>query len=218
MFFESASDIPKIAKRTHAAVFVMPDSIPINIKNAVSLQPEEKTVITIEQIRKLLPRLAAKQVSDLFIIIRPAEALNAEAASAMLKSLEEPGDKVHFILVTSMPSLILPTILSRTALYILKTPANKEITASPKTKELAKKLLVAKGADLVKVAEEITKKKDGVRNYTLEVLEVAIEMLYQTYFITKKAVFIKKLPRFLAAYDAVAQNGHVKLQIVSNLC
>lgn len=218
MFFESASDIPKIAKKTHAAVFVIPDDIPINIKSAVSLQPEEKTVITIEQIRKLLPRLAAKQVSDLFIIIRPAEALNAEAASALLKSLEEPGDKVHFVLVTSMPSLILPTILSRTALYILKTPANKEITASPKTKELAKKLLVAKGADLVKVAEEITKKKDGVRNYTLEVLEVAIEMLYQTYFITKKTVFIKKLPRFLAAYDAVAQNGHVKLQIVSNLC
>ena len=196
----------------------MPDSVPLNIKNTIVLQPEEKTVITIEQIRKLLPRLAAKQVADLFIIIRPAEALNAEAASALLKNLEEPGDKVHFILVTSMPSLILPTILSRTALYILKTPANNEITASPKTKELAKKLLVAKGADLVKVAEEITKKKDGVRNYTLEVLEVAIEMLYQTYFITKKTVFIKKLPRFLAAYDAVAQNGHVKLQIVSNLC
>lgn len=218
MFFESSTDIPKIAKQCNTAIFVVPDNIPVEIKNAIVLQPETKTVITIEQVRKLLPRLATKQTSDLFIIIRPAEALNAEAANALLKSLEEPGDRVHFVLITSMPSLILPTILSRAALYFLRTPESAAITASAKTKELAKKLLVAKGADLVTVAEEIAKKKDGVRAYALEVLGTAIEMLYQTYFITGKPVFMKKIPQFLAAYEAIAQNGHVKLQIVSNLC
>lgn len=218
MFFESATDIPKIAKQCNTAIFVMPNNIPVEIKNAIILEPEAKTVITIEQVRKLLPRLTAKQISDLFIVIRPAEALNAEAANALLKSLEEPGDKVHFVLITNMPSLILPTVLSRAAIYLLRVPENAGITADAKIKELAKKLLVAKGADLVSVAEAIAKKKDGVRSYALEVLGVAIEMLYKTYFITGKSIFIKKIPKFLAAYDAITQNGHVKLQIVSNLC
>ena len=57
-----------------------------------------------------------------------------------------------------------------------------------------------------------------MRAYALEVLGVAIEMLYKTYFLTSKDVFIKKLPQFLAAYEGISRNGHVKLQIVSNLC
>ena len=218
MFFESVSEIPEIAGRCGTAIFVVPNDVPVEIKNAVVLQPEEKSVITIEQVRKLLPRLNAKQVADLFVVIRPAETLNAEASNALLKSLEEPGDKVHFVLVTSMPSMILPTILSRAAIYFLRVPASDEIKADVKVKELAKKLLVAKGAELVAVAEEITKKKDGVRNYALEILSVAIEMLYKTYYITGKEVFMRKIPKFLAAYEGVARNGHVKLQIVSNLC
>ena len=68
------------------------------------------------------------------------------------------------------------------------------------------------------LAEEIGKKKDGVRAYALEILGAAIEMLYKSYFITGKEIFIKKLPKFLAAYEGISRNGHVKLQIVSNLC
>ena len=220
MFFEDAKEILKIAGRCGTAIFVVPDSgvIDLKAKNVIFLQPEEKTVITIEQVRKILPKLAAKQVEDLFIVIRPAEALNAEAANALLKSLEEPGDRVHFVLLSKAPSMILPTILSRAAIYFLKTLDDGKIVADAKVKELAKKLLVAKGADLVAVAEEITKKKDGVRAHALEVLSVAIEMLYKTYFITGKEIFIKKIPKFLAAYEGISQNGHIKLQIVSNLC
>ena len=75
-----------------------------------------------------------------------------------------------------------------------------------------------RAAELVGLAVEITKEEDGVRTYALEVLVVAIEMLYKTYFITGKEIFIKKLPKFLAAYEGISRNGHVKLQIVSNLC
>ena len=79
-------------------------------------------------------------------------------------------------------------------------------------------MLVAKGSDLVALAEEVTKKKDGARADALEVLRVAIEMLYKTYFLTEKQVFVQKIPKYLAAYDGISQNGHIKLQIVSNLC
>ena len=65
--------------------------------------------------------------------------------------------------------------------------------------------------------QSIAKKKTGSRTNALEVIGTAIEMLYKTYLITSKDIFLKKLPKFLAAYDAVNKNGHIKLQIVANL-
>ena len=47
---------------------------------------------------------------------------------------------------------------------------------------------------------------------------VAIEILYKSYFLTSKDIFVNKIPKFLAAYDGVSKNGHVKLQILANLC
>ena len=218
MFFDNIGDISKIASQCGTSVFVVPKSQTIEIKNAILLQPEEKSVITIEQVRDLISKLNVKQYSDQFIIIRPAELLQLEAANALLKSLEEPKDKVHFILVTDVPSQVLPTILSRSSIYIFRNKDWNKIDADDKIKDLAKRLMVARGADLVDIAEEIAKKKDGIRNYAMEILRVAIEMMYKTYFLTNKKVFIEKLPKFLRAYEGIARNGNVKLQIVANLC
>jgi DNA polymerase III delta prime subunit len=220
MFFDSVSEILEIAQKCGTVVFVVPKDSEVAIKNALVLKPEEKQNITIDQVRNLLPKLGAKQQKDIFVIIRPAELLQAEAANALLKKLEEPNDKVHFLLITDEISQILPTILSRSAIYILKNPLDLKagICADEKVKNLAKKLMVAKGAELIDLAEKIAKKKDGVRGYALEILGVAIEMLYKTYLITGKEAFLKKLPKFLQAYESIAKNGHIKLQIVANLC
>lgn len=220
MFFESVEEIVPIASKTGAAVFVVPKNVEIRIKDALTLQPEEKSVITIEQTRNLISKITTKQTKDIFVLIRPADKMNDEAANAFLKSLEEPQDKVHFVLVTDKPSKMLPTILSRAGIYFLKNnwSASGGIIADEKCKILAKKLLVAKSAELVDLVEEITKKKDGVRIFAMDVLGTAIEMLYKSYFLTEKEVFLKKIPKFLAAYEGVSRNGHVKLQIVSNLC
>ena len=135
-------------------------------------------------------------------------------------NLEEPGEKVQFVLITDSPSQILSTVLSRASLYFLRDirAVDGPISASDKVKALAKKLMVARDGELVELAEEISRKKEGVRSYALEVIGVAIEMLYKTYFLTGKDVFLSKLPKFLAAYEAISRNGHVKLQIVANLC
>lgn len=220
MFFEQASEIAEIAKKTGTAVFVVPKDTPVKIKNAIVLQPEEKSVITIEQVREVTQRISVRQVGDVFVVIRPADVMSEAAANAFLKNLEEPGNNVHFVLITDSPSKLLPTILSRAAVYFLREHRviDGGINADEKVKDLAKRLMAAKPADLVSLAEEITKKKDGVRAYALEVLGVAIEMLYKTYFLTGKDVFVKKLPQFLAAYEGISRNGHIKLQIVSNLC
>jgi DNA polymerase III delta prime subunit len=220
MFFGQASEIAEIARKVGTSVFVVPKEVPVEIKNAIILQPEDKSVITIEQVRNVISQISTRQTSDVFVVIRPAEAMGEAAANAFLKSLEEPRERVHFMLITDSPSQILPTILSRAAVYFLRDeqPLNSGIKADEKVKNLAKRLMVAKPAELVDLAEEIGKKKDGVRAYALEVLGAAIEMLYKSYFITGKEVFVQKLPKFLAAYEGISKNGHVKLQIVSNLC
>lgn len=217
MFFDDVSQVREIASKCGTAIFVLPDEVSIEIPGALVLQPEEKTVITIEQVRQVMGRLELKQNKDLFVIIRPAEKMQPEAANAFLKSLEEPGEYVHFVLVTSRPSMLLPTILSRAALYYLKVQDDGAIHADEKVKDLAKRLIAAKPAELVSLAEEIAKKKEGVRGYALEVVGTAIEMLYKSYYITGKDIFVKKLPKFLTLYEHLSQNGHIKLQIVTSL-
>ena len=170
--------------------------------------------------REVITRLNLRQLKDQYIIIRPAEALGDEAANAFLKNLEEPQENVHFILITDEPSRLLPTVLSRSVVYFLRKslgPDNESI-ADNNVKALAKRLLVAKPADLPVLADEIVKKKDGVRAYALLVLATAIEMLYKSYFITGKDVFVKKLPQFLTAYENIDKNGHIKLHLVADLC
>ena len=180
MFFEDVSQVQEIAGKCGTAVFVVPDEFQVEIPQALVLQPEEKTVITIEQVREMMTRLELKQTKDVYVVIRPAEKLQLEAANAFLKSLEEPGDKVHYVLITSKPSMLLSTILSRASLYYLRVQDDGSIHADDKVKDLAKRLMVARPADLPSLADEIAKKKDGTRAYALEVVGTVIEMLYKS--------------------------------------
>ncbi len=218
MFFNNVNQINEIASRSGTTIFVIPKSFSIKIKNSIVVEPNEKSVITIEQVRDVIAKLSVKQIIDTYVVIRPAELLNEEAANALLKSLEEPGEKVHFVLITDSPSALLPTILSRASIYLLRVIPQINIDADEKKRELAKRLMIAKGTEILEVVDEISRKKDGVRKYALEIIGLAIEMLYKSYFITGKMGFLAKLPRFLNLYDCIAKNGHIKLQIVANLC
>ena len=219
MFFDSAEQIKEIASRTGCAIFVAPKDVPVEISGAILLQPEEKSIITIEQVRNVISRLSVKQFNDVFVLVRPADLLGEDAANAFLKNLEEPKEKVHFVLITDSPSRLLPTILSRAEIYFLrqKYAVDGDLTADAKMRDLAKRLIVAKPAELVKIADEMTKKKDGVRAYVLSVLGTTIEMLFKSYFKTEKSVFVEKIPKFLACYDAIERNGHIKLHLVADL-
>lgn len=47
------------------------------------------------------------------VLVHPAEAMNPNAANALLKALEEPQSGAHFLLVSHRPARLLPTIRSR---------------------------------------------------------------------------------------------------------
>lgn len=63
----------------------------------------------IEHVATLAPFEADRRI----IIIDPADALTADAADAFLKTLEEPPDRVHFILLTAQEAQLSETIRSR---------------------------------------------------------------------------------------------------------
>lgn len=221
MYFDDIAKIPEIASKTGCAVFVLPKNQlgSVKIKNAFTIEPEEKATITVENVRKITALLSSKQRKDQYIIIKPADALNASSSNALLKNLEEPGENYHFVLVTANPSQLLPTILSRALVYFLDTKAtlDDDIIASDEVKNLAREYIMATPKDLVNLAEILTKKKDNARGFALEVLGVTIEMLYKSYFKTKNQVFMKKIPKFLQTYSNIEKNGHLKLHLVADL-
>jgi len=71
--------------------------------------------IKIDQIRKMQEGLVYKPVDGRkkIVIIDPAEKMNAAAANALLKTLEEPPPYVMLILVCSNSGMLLPTLRSR---------------------------------------------------------------------------------------------------------
>lgn len=76
----------------------------------------------IDQIRELIENLKyapAKGKTKVYIIDE-AHMLTKEAANALLKSLEEPPSHVYFILATTEPNKLPPTILSRCQRYDFK--------------------------------------------------------------------------------------------------
>lgn len=82
----------------------------------LSLLERDGANIKIAQVRDALKPLRFEPVLGRakVLIVDDADALREEAANALLKTLEEPPSRTHFILVSSKPQLLLGTIRSRT--------------------------------------------------------------------------------------------------------
>jgi len=77
----------------------------------------ELAEISVDQVRKVVLAHAAYGPHEgraRVIIVRRAEELSISAANALLKTLEEPRQGTHFILLTARPDKLLDTIRSRT--------------------------------------------------------------------------------------------------------
>ena len=77
----------------------------------------ESQDISIDQVRTLVLARAAfgpHEGRAKVFIVRRAEELGTSGANALLKTLEEPGPKTHFILLSAQPADLLPTVRSRT--------------------------------------------------------------------------------------------------------
>jgi DNA polymerase III subunit delta' len=102
--------------------------------------------ISIDQVRTLVLARAAFPPSEgraKVFIVRRAEELSVPAANALLKTLEEPGANTYFVLLSSAPDTLLPTIRSRA----------QRVRFGSLPDDVVADLLTAQGVDAVKAAE-----------------------------------------------------------------
>jgi DNA polymerase-3 subunit delta' len=87
--------------------------------------------ITIDQIRGLstFVNLSSHSGGYRVVVVHPAEAMNNNSANALLKTLEEPTDKLLFILVSNKVQQLLPTILSRCLSIAVPMPSVETSTS-----------------------------------------------------------------------------------------
>ncbi len=108
----------KIAKGVHPDVLVLAEERVM--AKAGAWEPKggrsPSKDIVVDQVRDLVDRrLSLKRFEGRhrFVVIDPADAMNAQAQNALLKTLEEPPEGTTLVLVAASPDVLLPTIRSR---------------------------------------------------------------------------------------------------------
>ncbi|MEM7696478.1 MAG: DNA polymerase III subunit delta' [Pseudomonadota bacterium] len=91
-----------------------------------------KTELTVDTVRAIVPFLGATTPGGGWrvVILDALDDMNANAANAILKALEEPPARTVFLMVAHAPGRILPTIRSRAALVALKPLQGADIAAA----------------------------------------------------------------------------------------
>lgn len=94
---------------------VEPEALADNGEEGESKSKKPSRQILIEQVRELagLVNLSTHRNGMRVILIHPAEAMNVNAANALLKTLEEPPPHTLIILVSHHAQSLLPTVRSR---------------------------------------------------------------------------------------------------------
>lgn len=120
---------------------------------------EQGKAILIDQVRDIVDfsHHTANQGGYRTVVIAPADRMNWNAQNAVLKTLEEPGQKTLLILVAEQLSQLLPTVVSRCQQRILPVPDFAEGLAwlesqNVKGEEAKGLFLSARGAPLQALA------------------------------------------------------------------
>ncbi len=94
-------------------------------------EKKKKRDISVAQVRALRDfiNISAHRNGAKVVLIQPAEAMNVNAANALLKSLEEPPPATFFLLVTDRPHLLPATIRSRCQQLALNPPTAQQAAA-----------------------------------------------------------------------------------------
>ena len=92
---------------------------------------KKKRDISIAQVRSLAEfiNISSHRNGAKVVVIQPAEAMNVNAANALLKSLEEPPPYTFFLLVSDRPHVLPATIRSRCQQVALRPPSAIEAAA-----------------------------------------------------------------------------------------
>jgi len=115
---------PEILARQRVSVEAEDEPAP-----AAAKPQKASSEIKVDQVRELdgFLNLHSHRGGRRVVLVHPAEAMNANAANALLKGLEEPQADAHFILVSHRPARLLPTIRSRCVALPVALPKPEDV-------------------------------------------------------------------------------------------
>ncbi|HYF60790.1 MAG TPA: AAA family ATPase [Burkholderiaceae bacterium] len=123
---ESPAQDGRACGRCDACGWIAADSHPDLRRLGLRVDDDGKVdkEIKVEQARALGDFLVvgAHRGGRRVVVVDPADAMNAVTANAMLKTLEEPGDGLLFVLASARPDAIPATIRSRCQVRVLEGP------------------------------------------------------------------------------------------------
>jgi len=110
-------------------------------QSSLRIMAPDGASVKIQQIRELMEHTATRDLaaSRIIAVVEKADRLTAEAANALLKTLEEPPSYLAFCLLSARPSLLLPTILSRC--QVIRLPGEGLSAPSPGAEKRGMELL-----------------------------------------------------------------------------
>jgi DNA polymerase-3 subunit delta' len=107
---------------THPDLLVIEPLPPSHIIRLAAVTGGDES-LSIQQLFRTPPLSGRNKVA----IVSSAERMNADAANAFLKTLEEPPTKAKVILTSASPGALLPTILSRCMACACELPSREEL-------------------------------------------------------------------------------------------
>ncbi|MBI2322201.1 MAG: DNA polymerase III subunit delta' [Chloroflexi bacterium] len=119
----------QIERRNHPDLMLIEAGRSLGEQDAT---PTRARVIPIERIRvaRQAAALSPLEGQARFFLLRNAEDMRPEAADALLKTLEEPPPRSHFLLTVLDPSLLAPTLVSRCQRLALRPVPLPEVAAA----------------------------------------------------------------------------------------
>jgi DNA polymerase III delta' subunit len=112
--------------------------------DVLSVEPGDNGSIKIDQVRDVIGRAAYRPFEGRVrvVIVDEADAMVPAAQNALLKTLEEPPASSIFILVTSRPDLLLPTVLSRCVKLWFAAGMDVDAAEGEEARGIAERVLV----------------------------------------------------------------------------
>jgi len=116
-------DFRRLEPEAIAKIPPEPDENP----SPASPRTKPSSVIKVEQVRELADflNIGSHRGGRRVALVHPADDMNANAANALLKGLEEPPASAMFILVAHRPARLLPTIRSRCVAVPVPVPGRE---------------------------------------------------------------------------------------------
>ena len=162
-------------------------------------------------------------------IIDEAHMLSTEAFNALLKTLEEPPQHVIFILATTEPESIIPTILSRCQRFdfrrispdiiasrINKIAEKEGISITPDAAELISSLADGSMRDGLSILEQCAATRpDGLK--TSDVLEITGAVDNEALFETADAVAVNRAEKAIYSINNILNMGKEVISLFEEL-